>query len=309
MGRKKYDLSKEYYYKYWMDRLTNLAVNMFEWKNLPIEINQAQMEKDIMLGAFSIFFKDGDTGLYFCLPGNITGVDVYGYPTKAKPVPKNGVVFPEYYLRDMRISTGRHRDIKSRKIIETFEDVKQNAVIIYANRTRSSAIPFITDYADKLSDLDIAIKMNTKAMKHPFAIKSTEQTKETMDTLMKQYDDNYYIIFADKSLSMGDIDVIDFKVSANEILDLQKEKETVLNEFFQLFGISGSVEKRERMIAGEMNAMMQQVGINRQMWMSARMQACEEIKKVFDLDIMSESIQINFEDFQSNENKEGGNEE
>lgn len=284
MGRRKATLDKDYYLKYWIDRLTNLAVNMFEWKNLPPEINQAQMEKDIMLGSFSIFFKDEELDKYFCLPGALSGVDVYGYPSMAKPIPKNGVIFKERTLG-------------------------QDAVVIYANRTRTSAVRFINDYADKLSDLDIAIKMNTMAMKHPVMLKASETDKDSLNTMMKQYEDSYYVIVGDKSLSLSDMEVINLKVSATEILDLQKQKETVLNEFFQMFGISGTVEKRERMIAGEMNAMMQQVGINRQMWLSYRQDACKQINKIFGLNISVDTIEINFEDFAKNPNGGGNKDE
>ena len=79
-----------------------------------------------------------------------------------------------------------------------------------------------------------------------------------------------------------------YNVSASEILNLQKEKETVLNEFFNIFGISGSVEKRERMISGEMNAMMEQVAVNREMWMGPQKDAIEKINKMFNLKISIE---------------------
>lgn len=283
MGRKKRTLSKEFYLAYWYNRLTNLVCNMFEWKNLPSEINKSAMEKSIMLGAFSIFFKDKQLDKFFCLPGNLEGIDVYGYPSKATPIPKNG-------------------DIRFNSLNVSTVDDNADGVIIYANTTRTSADLYIQDYADKLSDLDIAIKMNTQAMKHPVVIKAQEHTKDSFNTLMHQYDDSYYVIIGDKSLSMADIDTLNLNVSAQEILDLQKQKETVMNEFYQVFGISGSVEKRERMIAGEMNAMMQQIGINREMWLSTRQMACERINKIFNLNVSVDTVKINFSD----ENNEGG---
>ena len=88
--------------------------------------------------------------------------------------------------------------------------------------------------------------------------------KESVATLMAQYEDDYYVVFPDKELlNETALQVMDFKVSSSELLNLQKEKETVLNEYFNVFGISGSVEKRERMISGEMNAMMEQIAVNR----------------------------------------------
>ena len=159
-------------------------------------------------------------------------------------------------------------------------------MIIYANKVRSSALPYIAEYADKLAELDVALKMNTRAMKHPLMLKTTEQKKESIATLMAQYEDDYYVVFPDQSLlDNTSLQVMDFKVSASEILNLQKEKETVINEFFNVFGISGSVEKRERMISGEMNAMMEQIAVGREMWMAPQRDAIDRINKMFGLNV------------------------
>lgn len=257
-------MNKAYYTRLWRMRLSDLACNMFPYKGMPEEINMNAVSKMVMLGGYAIFFKDKDLDKYFCLEGALTGVDPYGYPNFAKPISKNiseGIIFPEM-------------------------KVGEECIIIYANKVRSSALPYIVEYADKLAELDVAIKMNTRAMKHPLMLKTTEQKKESISTLMAQYEDDYYVVFTDQSLlDNTSLQVMDFKVSASEILNLQKEKETVVNEFFNVFGISGSVEKRERMISGEMNAMMEQVAVNREMWMAPQRDAIEKINKMFGLNI------------------------
>ena len=257
-------LNKAYYTRLWRMRLSDLACNMFPYKGMPEEINMNAVSKMVMLGGYAIFFRDKDLDKYFCLEGALTGVDPYGYPNFAKPISKNiseGIIFPEM-------------------------KVGEECIIIYANKVRSSALPYIVEYADKLAELDVAIKMNTRAMKHPLMLKTTEQKKESISSLMAQYEDDYYVVFTDQSLlDNTSLQVMDFKVSASEILNLQKEKETVVNEFFNVFGISGSVEKRERMISGEMNAMMEQVAVNREMWMAPQRDAVEKINKMFGLNI------------------------
>lgn len=265
-------LTKEYYMDYWTLRLTNIACNLFEWKNLPKEINPSAMEKSIMLGGYAIFFKDKLLDKYFALGGALTGVDVYGYPTRTRPISLSAdITFPELDMNE--------------------------CVIIYANRTRSSAQLLINEYADKLSELDLAIKLNTMAMKHPLILRGTEETKQSMEALMRQYEQTYYHILVQKNVAIDkDIEVLNFKVDAIEILNLQKEKETVLNEFFGCFGIVASVEKRERMIAGELNAMMQQGGINRQVWLSTRQKACKQINEMYGLNLSVDYFNYNFEE-------------
>ena len=153
------------------------------------------------------------------------------------------------------------------------------------------------------------MKMNTRAMKHPLMLKTTEQKKESIATLMAQYDDDYYVVFPDQSLlDNTSLQVMDFKVSASEILNLQKEKETVINEFFNVFGISGSVEKRERMISGEMNAMMEQIAVGREMWMAPQRDAIKRINKMFGLNV-SIDIPKYMDEKEEAEKKEETNEE
>lgn len=262
--RKDKYMTKAYYTRLWRMRLSDLACNMFPYKGMPEEINMNAVSKMVMLGGYAIFFKDKALDKYFCLEGALTGVDPYGYPNFAKPISKNiseGIIFPEM-------------------------KVGEECIIIYANKVRGSALPYIVEFADKLAELDVAIKMNTRAMKHPLMLKTTEQKKESISSLMAQYEDDYYVVFTDQSLlDNTSLQVMDFKVSASEILNLQKEKETVVNEFFNVFGISGSVEKRERMISGEMNAMMEQVAVNREMWMAPQRDAIEKINKMFGLNI------------------------
>lgn len=273
-------LTKEYFTNYWINRLTNIVVNMFKWKNLPKEINVSAMEKAIMLGGYAIFFKDKELDSYFALNGALTGVDVYGYPTTMKPISlASDIRFPE---------------LKANK----------DGVIIYANRTRTSAMEYIIEYADKLSEIDLAIKLNTMAMKHPIIMKGTEETKMSFETLMHQYEETYYQIIIDKNLSLdSSVEALNLKVDAQEILNLQKEKETVLNEFFNMFGVSGSVEKRERMISGEMNAMMQQIGVQRNIWLGVRQEACEKINELYGINLSVDFNEVNFADETQNPNE------
>lgn len=270
MGKKKETLNKAYFERYWRMYLTNIVVNLFKWEGLPEEINACAMEKFIMTGGYCIFFKDKALDTYFALPGALTGVDVYGYPTQAKPIPRNGDInFPQL-------------------------KVNEECVLIYCNKTRTTALRIINEYVDKLSDIDAAIKMNTLAMKHPVMIRTSEQTRESFETLMHQYEDNYYILIGDKALTLDNsVEVLNLNVSSQEIKNLQLQKDAIMNEFYSLFGIAGTVEKRERVISGEMNAQMEQVSINRSIWLSERQRAIDKIKDIYGLNI---KVDYNVED-------------
>lgn len=256
---------------YWLNRLTEIALNIFKWDNLPKEINQQAMQKAIMLDGYCIFFKDKQLELYYALTGAISGVDVYGYPSIARPISKNSsITFDDY-------------------------EIDKDCVVIYANKTRTSAQTLINEYVGRLTEIDLAIMLNTKAMKHPVIFKTTEQKKESFESLLRQYEDNWNIIACDKQLDIeNSLDVINMGVNAQEILNLIKEKESTLNEFYNIFGVTSTVEKRERIVSGEINVQLQQTAVNTNIWLSCQKLACEKINNIFGLKL--DVNRIEFED-------------
>lgn len=284
MANRKNKLNKSYYSDYWYQRLTNIVCNVFKWTGLPKEINIKAMEKQIMLGGYAIFFKDKQLEKYFALGGALQGVDVYGYPSIARPIAK-GIDGKD----NLDFSFGEY-------------SIGDECVVIYCNALRTTANDVINEYADKLANIDTAIKMNTNAMKKPIWIKGTEQAKSSLETLMRQYDEDYWLMLTDKTLGLqGEIDTLNFGISAIEILNLQKQKENLVNEFYQIFGIQSTVEKRERVVSGEINAMQGQTAINRSVWLQTRQDAIEQIKDAFGLDITCEVTQFEQEDNKDNE--------
>lgn len=256
---------------FWLNRLTEIVLNIFKWDNLPKEINQQAMQKAIMLDGFCIFFRDKQLEQYYALTGSISGVDVYGYPSVARPISKNSsITFGDY-------------------------DIDKDCVVIYANKTRTCATPIINEYVHRLVEIDLAILLNTKAMKHPVIFKTTEQKRESFESLLRQYEDSWNIITCDKQLDIeNSLDVINLGVNAQEILNLIKEKESTLNEFYNIFGVTSTVEKRERIVSGEINVQLQQTAVNTNMWLSCQKLACDKINDIFGLNL--DVNRIEFED-------------
>lgn len=262
MAKRTKKIIREQKQAYWLNRLTEIVLNIFKWDNLPEEINQQAMMKTIMLNGYCIFFKDRQLEKYYALDGSLTGVDVYGYPSVAKPISKNSsIIFNDY-------------------------TIDEDCVVIYANKTRTSSQFIIDEFVDKLTEIDLAIELNTQAMKHPVVFKTNEQRKESFQSLLRQYEDNWYIIGTDKGLDIeNSLDVINLGVNALEILNLIKEKESILNDFYNIFGVTSTVEKRERVVSGEINVQLQQTAVNTNTWLSCQKLACEKINKMYGLNI------------------------
>ena len=71
-------------------RLKELALSMFEWKNLPDSVDSRFLEDCLFRDGFCVFFKDEVMG-YLCLKTMIGGkLDVYNIPTTRKAYASNG---------------------------------------------------------------------------------------------------------------------------------------------------------------------------------------------------------------------------
>ena len=262
MARSQKKVSKLAIQRLYINKLLNVCLNLFEWTGMPDTVNLAAMERALLSIVYALFFRDEDTGAYFGMEGTAYGLDVYGWPTRFKPVPKG----------DMKINF-HERTIK-------------DTVIIYNNKLRSGIMDIIFDYAIQLAEVESAIRLNIKASKHPIFASVSEPQRSTVEALLNQYDDNYYVLVGAKEFDLnGALIPLNFNVSTQEILNLQKVKETIYNEFYRVFGIGGNIEKRERLLTSEVGVATEQVYNAREIMLQTRRTACEQINKMYGLNV------------------------
>ena len=63
------------------NQFTLLALNMFQWENLPEGIETRHIERPLIEFGYTFFYNDPDYG-HVCLPCTITGFNIYNEPTK-----------------------------------------------------------------------------------------------------------------------------------------------------------------------------------------------------------------------------------
>ena len=130
-------------YAFYTERITELALSMFEWKNLPETIDSRFIELTLFSDGSAIFFKDEELG-FLCLQVALNGTfNVYRIPIERRAYAING------YQKQLNID---------------------NSVIIYNNLVRTNTEPCVRRYAKRLSDLDATIDINAKAQKTPILI-------------------------------------------------------------------------------------------------------------------------------------------
>ena len=245
-------------YIQYYNRLTELSVSMFEWKNLPDTVDERFLELALFSKGMAVFFYDDVLG-YLALRTTISGeFNVYRIPVRRRAFADNG------YNRDLTID---------------------DSVIIYNNLIHTNSMLDVRIFAEKLTDLDRTIQVNARAQKTPVLIKCDENQRLTMVNLYKEYDGNAPVIYGDKNLNANGLTVL--KTDAPYVADkLYTLKTQIWNEALTYLGISNiNSVKKERMITDEVTRNQGGVVASRYSRLESRRQACRQINAMFGLDI------------------------
>lgn len=263
--------------QYYM-RLMELAISSFKWKNLPDSIDSRFMELILFANGQAVFFRDEVMG-ELCLMCTIGGrLNVYNIPTDRTAYASNG------YNKHL---------------------TENDSVIIYNNMIHQNSMLDVEMFAKRLYNIDRTIDTNVNAQKTPVLVLADETQRLVMKNLYMKYEGNEPFIFGDKSLDMNNIKVL--KTDAPYLADkLFQLKTDIWNEALTYLGISNiSYQKKERLITDEVQRGQGGVIASRNSRLATRKQACEQINKMFGL-----NIDVEFNDtFLDDEDKDNGRED
>lgn len=255
-------------YIYYYNRLTELAISMFEWKNLPDSIDPRFLELVLFSDGMAVFFKDEVLG-YLALQTMIGGnLDVYRIPKIRRAYATNG------YNRSLD---------------------EKDSVIIFNNMLHTNCLTDVELFARKLYECDRTIDVNIKAQKTPIMIACDENQRLTMKNLYQQYDGNEPFIFGGKDMDIKKIQAI--VTGAPYVADkVMQTKFQIWNEAMTYLGISNvNMHKKERLLNDEVTRNMGSTVASRYTRLEMRKQACKKINEMFGLNIdvdYREDIQI-----------------
>ena len=251
-------LNKHTYTQY-LNWLTELAISMFKWKNLPDTVDARYIEMQLFLTGAMVYFNDeviGDLCLNCLSQGRM---DVYGYP-----IIRRAYSAYNNYQRLLK---------------------PNNSVIIYNNYMRTNSVLDVQMYARRLYNIDRIIDINVNAQKTPVIVRASEKQRMTMMQLYMQYDGNEPFIFGDKDLDLNSLAVL--KTDAPYVADkLYALKTEIWNEALTHLGISNvNINKKERLITNEVSRTQGGTIASRYSRLDSRQEAAEKINKMFGHDI------------------------
>lgn len=246
-------------YGFYLERLTELAISMFEWKNLPEEIDPRFLELTLFEDGQAVWFKDEELDKYLALQVIINGrLNVYRVPINRRAFAVNG------YQRNLDIN---------------------NSVIIYNNYLRTNSYKMCVLYAKKLYNLDRIIDVNTNAQKTPVLIRVPETQRLTATNVYKEWDGNQPVIYGDKDLDPNILAVL--KTDAPYVADkIYQLKTQYWNEALTYLGISNiNIQKKERLVSDEVVRSQGGTIASRYSRLQARREACDKINEMFGLNV------------------------
>ena len=258
-------------FRQYYNRLVELSISMFEWKNLPDSVDPRFLELTLFTDGQAVFFEDEVMG-YLALQNAMGGgFDVYRIPTNRRAYAVNG------YQKQLD---------------------ENDSVIIYNNYLHTNSMLDVQMFAKRLYNLDRAIDVNANAQKTPILLLCDDSERLTLENMYMQYDGNKPVIKGVKGLNPNAFTVL--KTDAPYVADkLYQLKTQIWNEALTYLGISNiNITKKERLITDEVTRNQGGTIASRYSRLQARREACKKINEMFGLDIWCDYR----EDFQEIDN-------
>lgn len=245
-------------FRQYYNRLVELSISMFEWKNLPDTVDPRFLELTLFTDGQAVFFEDEVMG-YLCLQNILGGqFDVYRIPVDRRAYAVNGY---------------------QKRLDNT------DSVIIWNNYLHTNSILDVQMFAKRLYNLDRAIDVNANAQKTPILLLCDESERLSLENIYMQYDGNMPVIKAQKSLNPNAFTVLN--TDAPYVADkLYQLKIQIWNEALTYLGISNiNTTKKERLITDEVTRNQGGTIASRYSRLQSRREACKKINEMFGLDI------------------------
>lgn len=246
-------------FDYYFNRLSNIALAVFEWTDLPDTVDPRFLELSIYRNGMCLFFKDEVLDRFDALPCMIGGTfDTHNIPILRRAYAANGY---------------------------QYECNNENSVIIYHNYMHGVPLWDIEMFATRLAEYQRTEDVNVRAQKTPIITLADDDQKAAWENIILSYMGNVPLMLANKSLNPDALKVLktDAPFNADKIEELRVQ---VWNDAMSYLGVSNvNVTKKERLITDEVQRNMGGVLASRYSPLEMRKMACGKINEMFGLNV------------------------
>lgn len=243
---------------------TNIALNFFDW-DLPSDneqLNADFLERLLFYRGRAAIINDKTRGLLVCDFNNISGwSNMFGYPTKIQAID----IFDH------------------NKIIGEYES--DDFVIITNNKMWYPTNVTVLKYSIDLSNIADAFNLNIDSQKFPIILQSgDEKHKLTLEQLTDQIETGRRYIFLKSDLNINGT-VTSLEVNAPYLADrLNEAYQKKTAELLTAIGINNqNINKASGITPDEVASNNQLVKLSFNTMLIARQEACDEIKRKFNI--------------------------
>lgn len=217
-------------------RLQMMAMSVYDWTGLPNGIESRHIERFLFYYGRCIFFKDEDKGWMIAKCSDVGPLNYYDESTAIRPFATN------YFC-------------KQEKSFYPGDD----CVVIYNNPLKTPTELTTRLYAQRLTEIQRTSDINIIAQKTPVIITGTEKQRLSLKAVIRAWRGNEPLIHGDKTIEGMQLKTLN--TAAPIVFDkLNIEKRNIWNEYMTFLGIdNANQDKRERLVADEVNANNEQV--------------------------------------------------
>jgi len=254
--------------------LTELAANRFKWTGMPDSIDLRFMEMTLFRRALAVFYKDKKYDKFFALEGASTAfVNMMHNPTGFTVLGPN---FEGKTLGALRID-------------KDAEGQTDKAIPIWANYMRVPDLDIVMLYASRMAEMDRTIEINSKNARRNKVLITPENTRLSTVNINRQIDEGQDAIQVSNTFGAdlaGSIVAVDMGISMADVEKLHIVRTRMWNECMGLLGIdNANQDKKERLVAAEVDANSDQASMMRYVNLNARRTAAEQINAVHGLNV------------------------
>lgn len=252
--------------------ISEMCMNRFNWQGMPDTIDMRYLEMLLLTDALAVFYYDQEYSRYMALKGT-------------------GLGTPNMY--DNPVEYNVYGNMLYSKTLNSKE-----CVPIWANYMRIPDMDIIDVYSQRLATIARTFEIDMLHARHPFVIAVNNNEYNTFANVYKEVVDGQPVIFGTEMMThdalANKMAAFNTGISAETLRYVSEALSRTWNECMTMLGIMNvNSEKRERMVVEEASGSSGQVLAMRAVSLNARRQACDQINRLFGLDV---SVEWNLDD-------------
>ncbi len=259
-------------YRYYRERLINLALAQFEWHGLPETCDRLYFEKQLLFNGTAAMGTPTGTDIWLSLGYVLKGgLNVYGYPQDIRLISANGKMNP--------IDVDKYE-------------------FLYDNMTFSSLIPMIDLYARLLWEVHNTYRSNLQQQITPYLVLTTKNESLGIKNLFNRILGFQPVVEVRNSFDPQAIQTLDTRVDFKGV-DMLQNLKLLWAEALSMLGITAETTKKERLLNNEITLDRQEDIISLNSRLLNRVDFCNKMNKKYGFEL---SVNISSQDYELDEN-------